>query len=160
MRIFVTLGTQKQPFTRLLSYLEEMEIDESIIVQNGNTIFESKKMKFLGFITREEMQKEIRKADLIITHGGGGSIFEALQLQKKVICVPRRKRYGEHINDHQMEIVLYLSQKKYIILCEEKESLKAAISNINNIKLKKYEPHIETFVDHMEKIVDDLLKIS
>ena len=59
-----------------------------------------------------------------------------------------------------MEIVLYLSQKKYIILCEEKESLKAAISNINNIKLKKYEPHIETFVDHMEKIVDDLLKIS
>lgn len=159
MRIFVTLGTQKQPFTRILTYLENMNMKAKIVVQNGNTSFESKKMKFLHFITREEMQKEIKKSDLIVTHGGGGSIFEALELSKKVICVPRRKKYKEHINDHQLEIVEYLAKKKYIILCETEQELEEAIHNIDKISLKKYEPHPDQFVKKIEKVIDEVLEM-
>ena len=71
--ILVTLGTQKEPFTRLLDYIENSNIDDEIIVQAGHTKYNSKKMKMFDFVSYEEMQKYIDKADLVITHGGTGS---------------------------------------------------------------------------------------
>ena len=35
--IFITLGTQKEPFTRLLDYVEEANTHEKIIAQVGHT---------------------------------------------------------------------------------------------------------------------------
>ena len=81
--ILVTLGTQKQSFTRLLNLIEKANIKDEIIVQAGHTKYESKKMKILDFIDYQEMEKLIEKADLIITHGGTGSIVTPLKKEKK-----------------------------------------------------------------------------
>ena len=82
--ILVTLGTQKQQFTRLLDYIEKSSIKDEIIVQAGHTKYESKKMKIFDFISYEEMSKYVNESDIIITHAGTGSITGPLKKGKKV----------------------------------------------------------------------------
>ena len=107
--ILVMLGTQNNSFHRLLEKIQEMidkkVINEKVIVQAGRTKFESKDMEILGIVPEEKLKELIEKADLIITHGGVGSIVTALKMHKKVIAVPRLSGFNEHVNDHQIQIV-------------------------------------------------------
>ena len=107
--ILVMLGTQNNSFHRLLEKIQEMidkkVINEKVIVQAGRTKFESKDMEILGIVPEEKLKKLMEKADLIITHGGVGSIVTALKMHKKVIAVPRLSGFNEHVNDHQIQIV-------------------------------------------------------
>ena len=107
--ILVMLGTHNNIFHRLLEKIQEMidkkVINEKVIVQAGRTKFESKDMEILGIVPEEKLKKLMEKADLIITHGGVGSIVTALKMHKKVIAVPRLSGFNEHVNDHQIQIV-------------------------------------------------------
>ena len=77
--ILVTLGTQQQQFTRLLDYIENSKIKDEIIVQAGHTKYNSMKMKIFDFIDYDKMNEYVETADLIITHGGTGSITGPLK---------------------------------------------------------------------------------
>ena len=61
------------------------------------------------------MNDFIGKADYIITHGGVGTITDALKLGKKIIAVPRLSKYKEHVNDHQLQIIENFSEKGFIV---------------------------------------------
>ena len=122
--ILVTLGTQKQKFYRLLDAVEKLNTDEEIIVQAGGSAdYKSDKMKIFDFISYDEMQKYIDAADLIITHGGTGSIIMPLQKNKKVIACPRLSKYEEHINDHQKEIVDVFALEGHILKYDDGDNL-------------------------------------
>lgn len=115
--IFVTLGTQKQSFVRLLNEIEKCHIlkDEEIVAQVGYTKYNGTKIKTFDFLEKEEFLKYIEKSEFVITHGGVGSIFDALLKDKKVLAIPRLKKYDEHVDDHQVEIVKKLSEEDYIV---------------------------------------------
>ena len=91
--IFVILGTQDKDFSRLLKEIDrlikEKKITEKVIVQAGTTKYQSKNMKIFDLLPMTEFNRFIGKADLIITHGGVGSIMNSLKKGKKVIAVPR-----------------------------------------------------------------------
>ena len=57
----------------------------------------------------------INDCNILITHGGVGSIISGLKKDKKVIAVPRLEKYKEHVNDHQLQIIENFNNKKYII---------------------------------------------
>mgnify|MGYP002867149211 CR=1 FL=1 len=105
--IFVTLGTQDKSFKRLLDALEQAIesgiIKEEVIVQAGFTKYTSPTMKIFDLIDREDFNKYIEKCDLLITHGGVGSIITGLKNNKKVIAIARLAKYKEHVNDHQLQ---------------------------------------------------------
>ena len=107
--ILVTLGTQDKSFKRLLEKLEEElekgKIKDEIIVQAGYTEFASNKMTIKKLIPMDEFDDLIEKCDILITHGGVGSIITGLRKNKKVIAVARLKKYKEHTNDHQLQII-------------------------------------------------------
>ena len=115
--ILVMLGTQNNSFHRLLkeveNNIENKTITEDVIVQAGYTKYESNKMQIVDFISREKLEKLQQEADLVITHGGVGSIIQSIEKGKKVIAVPRLHKYGEHVNDHQKEIVQLFNKKGY-----------------------------------------------
>ena len=87
--ILVTLGTQDKPFTRLLdAVLREIEkgnIKDEVIVQAGCTKYETDKMKIFDLISMEDFDTLMKKCDLLITHGGVGSIITGLKCNKRVI---------------------------------------------------------------------------
>ena len=121
--ILVMLGTQNNSFHRLLEEIDRLidsgVINEKVIVQAGYTKYNSKNMRIFSLIPQEELEKYQDKADLIITHGGVGSIISSIKRKKKVIAVPRLHKYGEHVNDHQKQIVESFDKKGYIIGCYE-----------------------------------------
>ena len=141
--ILVLLGTQNNSFHRLLEKIDELiekkVIKEKVVVQAGHTKYESKNMKIFSLIPQEELEKYQEKADLIITHGGVGSIVSSIKLGKKVIAIPRLHQYQEHVNDHQKQIVESFSKKGYIIGINDVEELEEAIYKAHEFIPNKYE---------------------
>ena len=158
--ILVLLGTQNNSFNRLLEEIEKNikngTIKEEVIVQAGYTKFETDKMKIIDLMSKEQLEKFQDKADLIITHGGVGSIISSIEKGKKVIAVPRMHEYGEHVNNHQKEIVKDFNDKGYIIGIEKVEDLKQAIEKIKKFEPKKYQPNNEKMLKIIEEFIDNI----
>ncbi len=152
--ILVTLGTQKQPFTRLLDAIEKSKIKDEIIVQAGCTKYESKKMKIFDFIPYEEMSELIDKCDLVITHGGTGSIIMPLKKGKKVIACPRLEKYEEHVDDHQLQITEVFSEEGYILLFNDGDDMDKIYKKSLSFKPKKYVSNTEKFIKNIKEIID------
>ena len=155
--ILVLLGTQNNSFHRLLEEVEkninEGTINEEVIVQAGYTKFKSHKMRIIDLISKEQLEQFQEEASLIITHGGVGSIITSIKKGKKVIAVPRMHEYGEHVNNHQVQIVKNFDEQGYIIGIERVEDLKQAIIKSKEFKHKKY----QTNNDKMLKIIEDFI---
>lgn len=154
--ILVTLGTQNQKFYRLLDYIEKSNIKDKIIVQAGGSInYKSKKMQLFKFIDYDEMDKLIDEADLIITHGGTGSIIMPLQRGKKVIACARLEKYKEHINDHQKELVSIFAEEGYLLELNEENNLDDLLKEVKTFKPNKYVSNQENFVKLIKQEIDD-----
>lgn len=154
--IFVTLGTHELGFKRMLQYLEDMDIDEEIVIQSGNTEFLSNKYKVIPFLSQKEFNEYMNKSDLIITHGGVGSILTGLRYKKKVITMPRLSKYNEHNDDHQLEICEKLSKEGYTINCIDFDSLKSAINNYKKVELKEYIFDNNKLINFITDAIDNL----
>ncbi len=153
--ILVTLGTQKQKFYRLLEAVDNLKTDEEIIVQaGGSSDYKSDKMKIFDFISYDEMGKYIDEADLIITHGGTGSIIMPLQKGKKVIAAPRLEKYGEHINDHQKEIVNVFSDEKHILAFNDGDDLQKIYEKSKKFKPIPYKSNTKNFIKKLEEEIE------
>ena len=152
--ILVTLGTQNQPFTRLLELIEKSDIKDEIIVQAGNTKFKSPKMKIFDYIPYEEMTELIKKADLIITHGGTGSILMPLKMGKKVIAVPRLAKYGEHVDDHQTQLTSIFEEEGYILEYKDGEDFNELYLKSKKFKPNKYVSNTENFIKEIKNLID------
>ena len=116
--ILVTLGTQDKTFPRLLEAIQKQidkgTIKDKVVVQAGSTKFESKDMEIFDLIDRDQFADLIKKCDLLITHGGVGSIISGLNNDKVVIAAARLKKYHEHINDHQLQIIDNFSKEEVL----------------------------------------------
>lgn len=158
--ILVMLGTQNNSFHRLLEEIDRLidcdVIKEKVIVQAGYTKYESKNMKIFSLLPQEELEKYQDRADLIITHGGVGSIISSLKKEKKVIAVPRLHKYGEHVNDHQKQIVESFDKKGYIIGCYEVSDLEKAIEEARSFEPKKYEANNRKMLSIIENFIDSI----
>jgi len=104
--IFVTLGTHEQPFDRLVREVDRLIIDkiikEDVFIQIGFSYKYIPRCGYEKILSFKKMSELIAKARIIITHGGPGSIILALSNGKVPIVVPRQKKFGEHVDDHQV----------------------------------------------------------
>lgn len=162
--IFVTLGTQDKGFERLLKEIDRCInkgiIKDKVIVQAGYTKYESKNMEIFGEVSKDEFEKLMNECSLLITHGGVGSIFDALKRGKKVIAAPRLKKYNEHTNDHQLEIVKEFSKEGYILGLTNMAMLGKIIEKAEHFKPKKYESNRDILVAYLEEYIDKNEKIN
>lgn len=156
--IFVTVGTQDQNFSRLLIEVERLirigVICDPVIAQSGQTAFESDLMEVVASIPIETFQNYLEQSQLVITHGGVGTILSALQLGKKTIAVPRQESYGEHENNHQREIVEHFDQLGYIIGCNEVDQLQSALTKAQAFEPEIYHSHNQVFCQLMKNWID------
>ena len=162
--IFVTLGTQDKNFDRLLKTidkaLEKGIIKEKVIVQAGYTKYESTKMEIFESLPKDEFEKLMKKADLVITHGGVGSIITALKYHKKVIAAPRLKKYQEHTNDHQKEIIEEFAKEGYIIPLKDFTKFDKVLAKAKKFRGKEYKDNSEELKTFITSYIDDNDHIS
>ena len=143
--ILVLLGTQNNDFHRLLDEEEKNiqngNINDEVIVQAGFTKYKSNNMKIFDLIPKNDLENLIKKADLIITHAGVGSIEMALEQNKKVIAVPRLKKFKEHVNNHQKDIESEFGKRGWIIGIDDVSQLDKGIKKSKFFVPQKYENH-------------------
>ena len=160
--IFVMLGTQNNSFQRLLEEVDKLIskhiIKEEVVVQAGYTQYQPKceKMKIIDFMPREELDTYEQNANFIITHGGVGSIITSLEKGKKVIAVPRLHQYGEHVNNHQTEIVEKFNKGGNIIGLQAVEELEEAIKKVQNFEPKPYIENNKKMLEMIENFIDNI----
>ena len=120
--IFVTVGSRNYPFDRLFKKLDEIyddgTLDEPMFAQIGTSTYKPKNYDFKEFVSPDEFVELIEKADIVVTHGASGSIMKALNAGKKVIAVTRLEKYGEHINDHQIQNNEAFSSNNYVLMAD------------------------------------------
>lgn len=159
--IFVTVGTQDKPFERIIKAVEDAvkanKITDEVVVQAGNTKYESKVLNVLNYVPFDEFNNYLSKADIIITHGGVGSILNALKLKKKIIAVPRLKKYGEHINDHQLQVIQKMTKDGYILSCEDENEIADKVYEAENFVVKEYTSNTENFISSFKEVLDNTL---
>ena len=155
--ILVLLGTQDNSFHRLLDKIQELidkkVIKEEVVVQAGRTKYQSKDMKIFSLVSQDKLRDLTEKADLVITHGGVGSIVMSLKMGKKVIAVPRLSAFGEHVNDHQIQIVDSFNKQGFLIGVIELDDLEKALEKAKTFKPKKFVSQ----TDNMIKIIEDFI---
>lgn len=131
--ILVTVGTQKFPFNRLLkkvdSLIEQGIITDSVTAQIGYSDYHPLHYSYVDFISEEKFDELIKNSDILLTHGGIGTIIKGLLLKKKVIIIPRMKEYKEHVDNHQIEIGERFSQMEYTLFCKNIEELSDMIKD-------------------------------
>ena len=159
--ILVTLGTQDKEFSRLLKAIdreiEKGNIKEKVVVQAGCTKYESKNMEVLDLVPQDEFEKLMSEADLLITHGGVGSIVGGLNKNKTVIAAARLEKYGEHLNDHQLQIISNFTKAGYILNLEDFDKLADVLEEAKTFKPKKYKSNKDNFIKLIEKKIDEMI---
>lgn len=120
--IFVTVGSRNYPFDRLFKKLDELYdegvLTEKMFAQTGTSTYIPRHYEYKDFISQEEFLKYIKEADIVVSHGASGSIMKALNAGKKVIAVTRLEKYGEHINDHQIQNNVAFGSNGYVIVAD------------------------------------------
>lgn len=122
--IFVTVGTHEQPFNRLIKEVDRLKkegiITDEVFIQTGFSTYEPQYCDWKNIISYSEMEDYMNRADIIITHGGPATFMGAIAKGKKPIVVPRQEKFGEHVNDHQLEFAEQVSERfGSIVVIEE-----------------------------------------
>lgn len=124
--IFVTVGTEKFQFNRLIQAVHEGvasgRIGAEVFAQTGSSTFRPELFSFENFIGYDKMVEYIRKADIVVAHAGEGTLLLCLRLGKIPILFPRQARFGEHLDDHQAELAGKMEERgKVLLACTEDE---------------------------------------
>jgi len=149
MMILVLLGTQPQPFNRLIHELVAL-VDvgafgkAKIVIQAGNTSVDDSRFDVFTFLSPEKIDTLLDEADLVITHGGAGSIFSALRKNKKVIALARIE---EHVDAHQTELATALYDAHYLI---GTPNLEESVALLDTFSFKKYKSSQQKIVAQIE----------
>ncbi len=161
--IFVTVGTHEQQFDRLVEFMDKWasEHDEEVIIQTGYSTYEPKCAKWKRMYSYNEMVNFVERARIVITHGGPSSFIMPLQTGKVPVVVPRKKEFGEHVNNHQVFFCNSVVQNRGGIICiNDIKCLNEVISKYSNIAESTHrwtEGNSEKFCLKLSRIVNQLV---
>ena len=158
--IFVTLGSQKFQFDRLLQKLDELVergvIAEEITAQIGASTYLPKHYEYVRFMDREQFSATMDKCDVVVTHGGTGVIITAVKKGKKVIAVPRLAKYKEHVDDHQLQLLHQFDELQIICACYELEDFEENYLEIRNKQFRPYVSNTHVIIESIEEYLETL----
>jgi UDP-N-acetylglucosamine transferase subunit ALG13 len=161
--IFVTVGTHEQGMDRLFMQLDKLiesgHIKDEIFAQIGYADYMPKNYDYRKMIGYDEMDEYVKKSEIVITHGGPGSIFHPLQYNKVPIVVPRDPKFNEHVDDHQILFTKRLDESSKIIGVYNIEDINSTISNYNELsrKCNNYSSSKNEFIKKFDKVVGTIM---
>lgn len=157
--IFVTIGTQFN-FDRLIKALdnavENKLITEPIFAQIGPADYFPKNFQYEKILDKETFEQKIQQADAIISHAGIGSITTALKHSKPLLVLPRLKKYGELVNDHQTQTAQKFESLGHILAAYSTDQLTEKIKLLKNFNPKPRKPDYEKIINRISDFLNDL----
>ena len=162
--IFVTVGTHEQQFDRLIKEVDRLKkenlIQDEVFIQTGYSNYIPKYCEWEKIISYEKMNQMIEESDIIITHGGPATFMGVIAKGKVPIVVPRQKKFGEHVNDHQMEFVEKVLNIYNLTVITNISNLMSGISKINEQQSTDLKTNNNLFMENFIDMIDDLMGTS
>ena len=160
--IFVTVGTHEQQFHRLIKEIDRLKeenlIQDEVFIQTGYSNYVPKYCKWEKLISYEKMNQFIEKADVIITHGGPATFMAVIAKGKNPIVVPRLKKFGEHVNDHQLEFVEKVLNIYNLTVITNISDLNFYISNSDEQQKSDLKSKNNLFMEKFIDMINQLMK--
>ncbi len=158
--IFVTLGSQKFQFNRLLKKIDELiekkVIKETVFAQIGASDYKPRFFKYVDFLDRAAFAKAEEESQIMITHGGTGAIIGAVKKGIKVIAVPRLAQYGEHVDDHQIQLLEQFDGMGIIQACYNLNDLEACYLSVQTASFQSYKSSTNEIIESIEAYLSEM----
>jgi UDP-N-acetylglucosamine transferase subunit ALG13 len=162
--VFVTVGTDHHPFDRLVRWVDAwLENGDGrqvrCLVQHGTSASPSHAERS-DYLTYDAMCAAIDAADVVVCHGGPGTIMLAAHTGKVPIVVPRLRQLGEHVDDHQLFFTRRVANEGTIALAEDEGRFRALLERALVTPLPRRTiagPSTEQTVRRFEAIIDELV---
>jgi UDP-N-acetylglucosamine transferase subunit ALG13 len=140
--IFLTVGTQF-PFDRLVravdNFFDAYELGDEVFAQIGDTTYKPRHFEAVATLDKEMFDRRFHEASAIIGHAGMGTIMLALDSGKPLLAMPRRKKYAEVVNDHQVALADEFEALGHILVAHTPGELAAKLT-----RLKSFRPRPRT----------------
>lgn len=128
--LFATVGVTL-PFNRMTEMVAELKaqgaIPEDVVFQTGVGGLTPPGMAAFETLSFDNMKAYLRDADIVVCHGGTGSVITALREGCRTIVVPRSFERSEHYDDHQQEITNAFAARGLVIPANTPEELACAL---------------------------------
>jgi len=128
--IFVSVGIERFPFDRLVRAVDQAagQLEgEPIFIQLGCGTYLPTRCAWTRFLPYQELVTQIEQARVVVSHAGAGSLLLCARCGKVPVVLPRRKRFHEHVDDHQLEWAAHMARLGYLLLAEHPEEIVALI---------------------------------
>lgn len=128
--VVVLLGTDHHQFERMVAWAESHAgrfPDDRVLVQHGR----SRKPRIgtgIDFMGQEDLRGHLAAADVVVCHGGPGTIADARSEQHRPLVMPRDPRLGEHVDSHQQRFVRFAEGHELVHACAEPADLDVAVA--------------------------------
>ena len=135
MRIFVSVGTHTQQFDRLFKELEAIKQrhpEWEIYAQTGYSQYKPMNCHLSDFLNEKQYGEWFSKADVVVSHGGAGTIIGTITRKKPLVIAPRLAKFGEHTNDHQLELAKAIEERGLASIAVDISSLEEKIMQAYN----------------------------
>jgi UDP-N-acetylglucosamine transferase subunit ALG13 len=156
--IFVALGTQDLPFNRLLRAMDDLvasgAVSEPVFAQTGFSDYAPVHYSYNNMMPFDDFARKLQECDIFVSHGGTGSLVQGLKLGKRVVAAARLRKYGEHVDDHQQEIIRVFSDAGLLIPVYEMEELGAAIERARTFAPKPFETRRGELFALLERFIE------
>lgn len=155
--IFVTVGTQKFQYNRLIEQVDLLcskgIIKEKVVAQIGGSTYVPKNFPYRRYLDEKTFDKLIDRCDILITHSGVGTILKGLKHKKPIIVCPRHKKYDEHVDDHQVEIGVKFSEQGYTVLCNDITELDKALAQARQLPEQEFHVYFQNTAAYLENYI-------
>lgn len=157
IKLFVPLGTQKFPFERIIvalnSLVDRGEYKPDDIIMQSALYPVKPKFIALGLIPNEEFNRYMVEAETIVTHSGVNSIISCMNIGKPLVICPRLHEYGEHVDNHQMEIAELMRTKYDVLVCTDMNDLSEMIEKAKTHKYKSWVSHRQELMNAISRLI-------
>jgi UDP-N-acetylglucosamine transferase subunit ALG13 len=150
--ILVSVGASDWPFDRLLEPFDALDLDEDVVAQCGVSSIRPRGATCSDFMPFETLSDHIRHARVVVTHGGMGSVLTALAHGKRPVVLPRLRRFGEAIDDHQVDSARHLADAGLVTVVEDPAKLVSVVLESPPPTLD----HFDAADDGRQRLVDEL----
>lgn len=158
--IFVTVGTERFPFDRLIRAADAMcDVlgGEEIYMQIGRASY-TPRCPHRDFLPYEKVVERLNRARIVVGHAGVGTLLMCARFDKVPVMMARRRRYGEHVDDHQQLFAERMANSGSIILAREPGELRDCILRYDE-RLKTLGPRVRpesSLAGHLRTVLDRL----
>jgi UDP-N-acetylglucosamine transferase subunit ALG13 len=154
--VLVTVGTNEAPFDRLVDAASTLT-GESVVVQHGPSRIRPRGARCIDYLPFEEFEALVSSARVVVTHGGVGSVATALSFGRRPVVVPRLRRSGEAVDDHQVAFARRLEREGLVTVLEDLEQLSEVVATRDHSAAPTAGPDLSA---EIRTALDALLDIS